>query len=59
MPGTRVAVTGTGASGKTMFLTSLLWRLREWENADFSLGKSAKIRIVNANFNINGNFCVN
>ena len=26
-----------------MFLTSLLWQLREWDNADFSVGSNARI----------------
>ena len=39
-----IAVTGTGYSGKTMFLTSLLWQLREWENADFRLHRNVAIR---------------
>lgn len=41
---TQVAVTGTGASGKTMFITSLLWQLREWENADFRLDRNVAIQ---------------
>ena len=43
MARTTIAVTGTGNSGKTMFLTSLLWQLREWDNADFSIGSNARI----------------
>ena len=43
MPRTKIAITGTGASGKTMFLTSLLWQLREWENADFRLNGNVTI----------------
>ena len=39
----KIAVTGTGASGKTMFLTSLLWQLREWGNSEFRLANKAKI----------------
>ena len=38
-----IAVTGTGASGKTMFLTSLLWQLREWENSEFRLDNNVRI----------------
>lgn len=43
-PKQTIAITGTGASGKTMFLTSLLWQLREWENADFRLDRNVSIR---------------
>ena len=43
MGATTIAITGTGASGKTMFLTSLLWQLREWDHADFSVANDARI----------------
>ena len=44
MPGTTIAVIGTGNSGKTVFLTSLLWQLREWRGAeDFHLGNGVSI----------------
>ena len=39
----KIAVTGIGNSGKTVFLTSLLWQLHESENADFHLEKDVKI----------------
>lgn len=42
-PKQTIAITGTGNSGKTMFLTSLLWQLREWENADFRLDRNVAI----------------
>ena len=44
MPRTTIAVTGTRFSGKTMFLTSLLWQLREWETADFRLHDNIAIQ---------------
>jgi predicted YcjX-like family ATPase len=42
----RIAVTGLSMSGKSAFLTSLLWQLAEYESADFVFGSkgSAKIR---------------
>lgn len=39
----RIAVTGIADSGKTVFLTSLLWQLHEFEDANFFLEKSVKI----------------
>lgn len=40
----KIAVTGISNSGKTVFLTSLLWQLHEFEGADFGLESGAKIR---------------
>ena len=39
----RIAVTGIVNSGKTVFLTSLLWQLHEFEDANFFLEKNVKI----------------
>ena len=39
----KVAITGISNSGKTMFLTSLLWQLEEIEEANFHLEKDVKI----------------
>ena len=39
----KIAVTGIANSGKTMFLTSLLWQLHEFEDADFFLENNVKI----------------
>ena len=41
---TKVAVTGTANCGKTMFLTSLLWQLEEFDEARFRLGEGITIR---------------
>lgn len=41
---TTIAVTGTSYCGKTMFLTSLLWQLLEFEDAKFHLGRQVAIR---------------
>ena len=40
---TRIAVTGLARSGKTAFLTSLLWQLDEYENAVFRLENNVKM----------------
>lgn len=37
----KVAITGIHNSGKTMFLTSLLWQLEEIREVDFDLGKNS------------------
>lgn len=39
----RIAVTGIANSGKTVFLTSLLWQLHEFADANFFLGNGVKI----------------
>lgn len=39
----KIAVTGIFDSGKTVFLTSLLWQLHEFEDADFHLENNVKI----------------
>ena len=39
----RIAVTGIATSGKTVFLTSLLWQLHEFEDANFFLENNVKI----------------
>ena len=39
----RIAVTGIANSGKTVFLTSLLWQLHEFEDANFFLENNVKI----------------
>ena len=36
----KIAVTGIANSGKTVFLTSLLWQLHEFEDANFDLGNT-------------------
>ncbi len=41
---TKIAITGTANSGKTVFLTSLLWQLSEFDDADFHLERYVKIR---------------
>ena len=33
----KIAITGIANSGKTVFLTSLLWQLHEFEDANFYL----------------------
>ena len=39
----KIAITGLARSGKTSFLTSLLWQLHEFENATFRLENNVKI----------------
>ena len=39
----KVAITGIKNSGKTSFLTSLLWQLNEIGEADFDIGEDTKI----------------
>ena len=39
----RIAITGIANSGKTVFLTSLLWQLHEFADANFFLGNGVKI----------------
>ena len=39
----RIAVTGIQGGGKTVFLTSLLWQLIEFADADFHFGGGARI----------------
>ena len=39
----KIAITGLASSGKTVFLTSLLWQLSEFEDAEFYLSKGVKI----------------
>jgi len=39
----RIAVTGIANSGKTVFLTSLLWQLHEFADANFFLGNGVRI----------------
>ena len=39
----KIAITGIYNSGKTMFLTSLLWQLEEIEEADFDLEGNTRI----------------
>ena len=41
---TRVALAGTGGSGKTMFLMSLLWQLEEFDEARFRLRNGVELR---------------
>ena len=38
----KIAITGTARSGKTVFLTSLLWQLKEFNNSEFDLHKLRK-----------------
>lgn len=40
---TRIGITGLANSGKTVFLTSLLWQLCEFDDADFRLGGNLRI----------------
>ncbi len=39
----KIAITGLSGSGKTAFLTSLLWHLHEFDNMNFELDNKAKI----------------
>ena len=39
----KIAVTGIANSGKTVFLTSLLWQLHEFEGADFGLENGVRV----------------
>ena len=41
---TSVAVTGTARCGKTMFLTSLLWHLEEFDEFRFQLANGVPLR---------------
>lgn len=36
---TRIAVTGIAGGGKTVFMTSLIWQLAEFADADFNVGR--------------------
>lgn len=38
---TRIAVTGIAGGGKTVFMTSLIWQLAEFADADFRVGRRA------------------
>ncbi|MBN2064377.1 MAG: YcjX family protein [Sedimentisphaerales bacterium] len=40
----KIAITGIAGGGKTVFLSSLLWHLSEFESSDFALDGQAKIR---------------
>ena len=44
---TKVALTGTSNCGKTMFLTSLLWQLEEFDETRFRLRDGITIRGFN------------
>lgn len=37
---TRIAITGIAGGGKTVFMTSLIWQLAEFADADFKVGKN-------------------
>ncbi len=39
----KIAITGLSGSGKTAFLTSLLWHLQEFDSMNFKLDNKAKI----------------
>lgn len=39
---TRIAVTGIAGGGKTVFMTSLLWQLAEFADADFNVGRGVR-----------------
>ncbi len=52
----RVAITGIAGGGKTVFLSSLLWHLSEFESSDFALTGQAKIsgwHELNSGYDIN------
>lgn len=39
---TRIAVTGIAGGGKTVFMTSLIWQLAEFADADFKVGNNVE-----------------